>query len=311
MRAKDVRECVGVVAAHPALAHRYGKTLNDLRTVWLGLLGREAFRSVVFEDSQPPRTTVIGVGVSAFVSDEFVRSLKTPPFVWLGPELIRRISRGESPLLANRAVREANTNGGLNLAVWEGAGRPEYRKCAELHAGLVSAFLEQHRGFLLKEAIGPASSREVLDVTLRTGTQIVNENGLYTDSPGRSLDEVFRMPHYLGLTREVALSRIGAWMGSLFLYQIPRCGFRPSEQRLLLASLRGGTDKELADDLGISLATVKKHWLSIYSRVSTRLPSLFPNRVAMREEAGRGREKKQHIIEYVREHPEELRPASP
>jgi len=100
-------------------------------------------------------------------------------------------------------------------------------------------------------------------------------------------------------------------MGSLFLYQAPRCGFRPSEQRVLLAALRGGTDKELADDLGISLATVKKHWLSIYSRVSTHLPALLPNRGATVEEGSRGREKKQHIIEYVREHPEELRPASP
>jgi DNA-binding NarL/FixJ family response regulator len=84
-----------------------------------------------------------------------------------------------------------------------------------------------------------------------------------------------------------------------------------SEQRLLLVALRGGTDKELADELGISLATVKKHWLSIYSRVSSHLPSLFASRVAAQEEGGRGRQKKQHIIEYVREHPEELRPASP
>jgi hypothetical protein len=172
-------------------------------------------------------------------------------------------------------------------------------------------FLEQHRGFLLKEAIGPASSREALVVTLRTGTQILNENGLYADSPGRSLDDVFRTPHYLGLTRKVALSRVGAWMGSLFLYRAPQCGFLPSEQRLLLAALRGGTDKELADELGISLATIKKHWLSIYSRVASRVPSVFANRIATQEEGGRGREKKQHIIEYVREHPEELRPASP
>jgi hypothetical protein len=83
MRGKDVRESVRVVAAHPPLAQRYGKTLNDLRAVWLGLLGREAFRSVVFEDSRQSRTTIIGVGVSAFVSDVFVHSLKTPPFVWL------------------------------------------------------------------------------------------------------------------------------------------------------------------------------------------------------------------------------------
>ena len=118
------------------------------------------------------------------------------------------------------------------------------------------------------------------------------------------------MPHYLRLTRKVALSRAGAWAGSLFVYQPPQCGFRPSEQRLLLAAVRGGTDQELADELGVSLSAVKKTWLLIYSRASKQLPSIFRNGVAVPEDGERGREKKQHLIAYLRDHPEELRPAS-
>jgi len=96
----------------------------------------------------------------------------------------------------------------------------------------------------------------------------------------------------------------GRYLGSLFAYQAPHCSFRPSEQRLLLVALRGGTNQELADDLSISLSAVKKTWLSIYNRDSNRLPSIFPNGVAIQEEGERGKEKKQHLIAYLRDHPE-------
>ena len=147
-----------MLATHPIIATRYTDALGNLPTVWLRLLGREAFRAVVFEDSQKFRANIIGVGVSTFASDEFLRSLKRPPFFWLGPELTKRVVRGESPLLSDRTVREANTKGGLNLIVWEGALRPEFWGCVEAHAAVISAFVEQHRGFLLKEVICQPSS---------------------------------------------------------------------------------------------------------------------------------------------------------
>lgn len=311
MRAKDVRECVDIVARHPVLAPRYGDTIRDLKAAWLGVLGREAFRAVVFEGSPQSGNGIIGTGISAFVSDEFLRELKKPPFFWVGPELTKLILRGESPLLSDRGVREANAKGGLNLIVWEGVLRPEFWGYAEAHDAVISAFVEQHRGFLLKELLAQPSTREALEITLRSGSQLLHKDGRYFDFGNRSLDEIFKGPHYVGLTRNVALSRPGAWAGSLFVNQAPQCGFRPSEQRLLLAALRGGTDRELAEEIGISLPAVKKTWLSIYGRVSKQLPLIFPNGVAIPEDGERGREKKQHLIAYLRDHPEELRPACP
>jgi hypothetical protein len=310
MRARDVRECVDIVARDFALGPRYGDTIRDLKAVWLGLLGREAFRAVVFEDSQHSGTKIVGVGVSAFVSDDVLQSLRRPPFFWIGPELTRRITRGDAQLLSDRKVREANANGGLNLITWEGVLREDFRSVEALTT-LFSAFVEQHRGFLLKEVTCQGGlTREDLDAILRSGGLLVDEDGRYVESIDRSLDDIFKMPHHVGLTRELALCRAGTWIGSLFAYQAPRCGFRPSEQRLLLAAQCGRTDHELATDLGISLSAVKKTWLSIYNRVSAHLPSLFPNRAAVQEEGERGTEKKRHLIAYLRDHPEELRPAS-
>jgi hypothetical protein len=102
MRPEDVRECVEIVAAHPVIGPRYGSAIGDLRRVWLELMGREAFHAVVFEDSNDSKIRTMGVGVSVFVSDEFLLELKTPPFFWVGPGLINRINRGDSPLLSDK-----------------------------------------------------------------------------------------------------------------------------------------------------------------------------------------------------------------
>ena len=159
MRPEDVQEYVEIVATHPILGPRYGPAIADLNEVWLGLLGREAFRAVVFEDVQD---SFIRVGVSAFLSDDYLLRMKTPPFFWVGPDLTMRIARGESPLLSNKETREANQNGGLNLLSWEGAIHAEYMSRADAHAAVVSAFVEQHRGFLLKEIVGSSMTPDQL-----------------------------------------------------------------------------------------------------------------------------------------------------
>jgi hypothetical protein len=78
MKATEVPECVSIVATHPLIAPRYSNVLNNLETVWISLLGREAFRAVVFEDTREDRVKLLGLGVSAFVSDEFLHALKRP-----------------------------------------------------------------------------------------------------------------------------------------------------------------------------------------------------------------------------------------
>src|SRR6266851_9532564 len=126
--------------------------------------------------------------------------MKTPPFFCVKPDLTMRIARGESPLLSDRETRAANQSGGLNLLSWEGAVRAEYAGRPDAFAAILSAFLEQHRGFLLKELIGSAITPDQLEGMLRTGGQILNAEGKYVDSVESSLHEAFKEPHYMGLT---------------------------------------------------------------------------------------------------------------
>jgi hypothetical protein len=81
MRPKDVAGCVEIVAQHPFIGSRYAGILPELRSVWLRLLGREAFRAYVYEDllDTPPR--LVGVGCRAIISDEFLREVRNSSFL--------------------------------------------------------------------------------------------------------------------------------------------------------------------------------------------------------------------------------------
>jgi hypothetical protein len=313
MRPKDVAPCVEIVAQHPFVGPRYAGIVSELQSVWSSLLGREAFRAYVYEDMQdcPPR--LVGVGCSAIISDQFLCEMKTPPFFWTGAELTRRIRSGRSPVLSDKQVREANSSGGLNVTIWEGAVRAVDMHRAEVSNSFLSTFIELHRGFLLKEVVGQASTPDVLAYALHAGYLFVSGvNGEYTETMDKPPHALIREPHLTGLTREMAPRRLGTWASTLFVYESPRFGFAPSQQRLLLAALLGGTDEDLAGELGISLSAIKKAWHSIYERVCAHGPEIVPATTPFEEGvAERGKMKKQRLLAYLRDHPEELRPAAP
>ena len=46
---------------------------------------------------------------------------------------------------------------------------------------------------------------------LRSGGLLLDEDGRYLESIDRSLDDIFKVPHHVGLTRALALCRAGTW----------------------------------------------------------------------------------------------------
>lgn len=317
MRPNDVRECVAIVAADPVVGPRYSKSIADLAPAWLHLLRSNGFCGTsVFEEVDEgavrARPRLLGVGASVFASDDFLREVKTPPSFWIGPELARRVIRGDSPLLSEKQVCEANSRGGLNLVMWHVCIRGEDVKRAEVGAELMAAFFNDHRGFRLKELVGQADSPEHLIGMRNTGGRMWNSaHGGYGAFEEQDLQDILSRPHISGLTREIAQKQLGTWIGYLFLFEPPRFAFRPSEQRLLLSALAGGTDEELSDDLGVSLSATKKMWSSIYRRVAEIDPELVPSDSQLDEGTSkRGRGKKQRLLAYLREHLQELRPFS-
>src|SRR5258708_20505807 len=183
MRPNDVKECVEIVKTHPLLGPKYGSAIRDLRSVWLSLLGREAFRGFVFEDAKDSQVRTAGVGVSVFASDDFLLELKTRPSFWIGPELTKRLLIGDFPLLSDRQVRDANANGGLNLVTLVCALNARPLQSSETLSALIAAFVEVHRGFLLKEITAHAMTLENLEGAIRSGGLFFNPvDGRYVES---------------------------------------------------------------------------------------------------------------------------------
>jgi hypothetical protein len=316
MKPKDVRKCVDIIASHPVIGPRYGSEIPQLQSAWLRLLRSEGFLARVFEKVENTRATICFVGVSAFITDDFVRELKTAPLFWFGPELVRRITRDEFPILRDRQLRDANAREGLNLLVWEGCAHPDFNNDAELPRFMMDVFIEIHQGYRLKELIAhQIESTQRLEFVLNSGALLWDwRSARYVESLQGNASAIVSNPHLLGVTSDLERARRPwqpSWVGKLFDYHPPRCGFSRSEQRLLQFALTGdaSTNEELADALCISLPTVKKLWVSIYRRMNDRVPEISSSVVREDgDESTRGKEKKRRLLAYVREHPEELRP---
>jgi hypothetical protein len=194
-----------MLAEDPVVGPRYGRAIAHLASAWLRLLDWRAFRSVVFEDLGGPRPRLIGVGISAFVTDDYAHAIKRPPLLWVGPDLVRRVMAGAPPLLTDRQMQVANTSTGLRNYVWHGCTRIEVRTRPEVHNCVITAFVEQHRGYFLSELLAQGEGEQQVEMILNTGTLLWSGTaGGYVVAPADSRKRLLSEPHILGLTRELA-----------------------------------------------------------------------------------------------------------
>jgi len=310
MRKEDFPTCVDLVANHPDYGPPYHGRWDLLLQAWTTSLGSDAFTARIFEDTSDGCTRPVSVGVFVFVTDEFIRDAKTPPYFWLGPELSLRITSGANPLLPDSEVRRQNSTAGLNLLPWPMGLSPEDRQRPELAQGMIAALIQETRGYRVKEIIAQTPVAQALQAILFAGTLLAEGTNSGRELSPDDLEGIVRSPYLTCLTRELALARVGSWASSFFVNLDPVIGFSRSEQRLLEGALRGLDDEELARELHISLSAVRKSWRSAYSRVDRSGTGILPAMSQDHENAERGRGKKHRLLNYVREHPEELRPVS-
>ena len=311
-RPDDLATCVKFIADHPVLGPRYGAAIEHLGTVWRNYLGSSALFSIVSEETGPGTAVrLIGSYIASFVSDDFALDLIKPPLKWIGPELVNRCIHGQAPVLTDAEVRQFNSTTGVNILIWPTATRADFENLPELIQGTQVIFFDAYRGFNIKRLQAQATYPLEIAMAVNSGGWFLrNAPSVHLQSFEEPVESMFLQPHMLEVTKEMAAKQPGSWANLFFAYRKPVIGFTPSEQRLLSAALQGGTDGELSDLLGVSLSAVKKMWASIYLRVQSRKP--FDLKIELDEsvDGDRGKEKKQKLLVFLREHPEELRPYS-
>jgi hypothetical protein len=95
----------------------------------------------------------------------------------------------------------------------------------------------------------------------------------------------------------------------MFAFHPPRLGLKALHRDLLEPALAGFTDEEIAEELSLSLSAVKKRWAALYEHIEETCPGVLGEPVRSNNGNGcRGTERRRHLLQYVRRHPEEMNP---
>lgn len=272
-----------------------------LPVIWARLLGHSGFNADVIEDlNRPPGQRLVGLGVAIALDDAWRRRLADAP-----------------PPFAPALIYTGLQDGSYQL--------PSDKELARLSGRGEVAFLVLHYAQVLEDLSNP-DTLEILDVAMTLFRQAhagyrlqclyqegLGNQGAYLRSMGflpRTARGQDGVPELYGLSRDEAMRLLpGAPVRNAFQFTPPRFGFSPAERRLLRLAVTQLTDGEIGDELGVSPHGLKKLWRSVHQRAVQAMPDLFDGPPVSATDSGtRGPEKRRALLQYLRQHPEELRP---
>jgi hypothetical protein len=310
-RAGDLPRCWDLFAFHKFAYD--SRTWNALPAFWEGLIAENVTPFFVVEDTDaPPKEAIVAFSHIVFVEPSFIEELKTslPPFV--GAQLAARILDQRSPVLNEEAIGRGNGGSGLYAIPPQASFHFEGLSPAGFHA-VYSMYMEAFqwaiRGYRLNELLCDPFGNEALQWLLRGGFRQRRDYADFFQAAGMPVPPDNVRPYLVSLTATEAHESYGQWVSNAFSYSPPSFDLRRSQRRLLQYALRGDTDEEVAAALGISPWTVKKTWQDIYAKVAEVNPTLLPPSLTDGDsEQRRGSERRRRLLQYVRQHPVEIRP---
>lgn len=274
--------------------------LPELAEMLAGLITAGCANSVVIEDRSHSPGRLVGFGFSTYVTDAFVAEARQLAEPYLTRQLLLRWQAGRFPGLSQAGIRQANREGGLNVVglhtIW---GRPGMSdaQCLPIRDRMLQSLFSTHRGYNIKTFMKEVYGEEERERHLVFGFLPFNDYASFSGSD--------RRPYLVGISREEALdpAREGRFIRELFRHSPPICAFTTSDQELLQLALTGLAESELARILEISRESVKSRWDSVYAH----LPRGLENALFSGSEE---RLKSRLLLNWLRNHPEELRPSS-
>jgi DNA-binding CsgD family transcriptional regulator len=295
------------------LSHRVREHLPSLWTEWLAQDRRAPKSFVLWEDlSTPHAPRLEAIGTAHFVRDEVYDLLMSMPQPYLIDRLYGMVLDGHAPFLDQRQIARANAGDGLSLLMSlylqreHALDHPDSQRLRPLGA---AAWYYCHAGYNVRRLLSEVYGRP---------------GGAYMAAGGFELAHVFEAgpempfdsePHQLVLDRANQPPRAMQPMSLWLLHPPPPVmGLPPSQQTIALYALQGDTDRAIAARLGISADAVKQAWRGILRTVSTHLPDLCSDTTDATAHGAapvRGAEHRRIVVEYLRQHMEELRPWSP
>jgi hypothetical protein len=310
----DLHNCC---ALHESLCLPYATTSRIiLPEMWRMLLLNGAMQLFLVEDRvKASGSQIVSFGAAVFVSDEFCAQarLTLPPYLCV--EMARRYVSRKLPVLNRTQVARANATDGLNVMMcFEGWTKHGFsaEQFLVVREKQKEAFHLALRGYCMKEFLTDPIGRETSQWMLDAGARVRRDYANYFRRQRIPEPEPWQRPCLLGLTRKEAFAHPGGSIAGLFIYTPPRFRFNRSQRILLQRALMGETCENAAASLSVSPWTVKKRWRAIYDRVADVDSELLSPPIAYGAwTSSRGAERRRHLLNYLRQHLEELRPYKP
>jgi len=305
--ARDLPHCVELLPPGCKLAPA---TRARLPEIWAGLLATEARVFPIIEDIERDHPENIGgFGLSVFVSDAFADELIATPRAYAPALFYDRLLAGDPVLLTRKDLHRVQLSGGINLfALHFGLHNHDLSdpRTVQILDTASASFYFFHAGYCIRTIMAEHYGGQAARYMERGGFRLVHDFRQTSALAGTPDDE---MPAFFAQRREWIEPAAISGLAQLFAAKRARIHFSPGERRILERALLNESDAEIADAFGISRNAVLKAWRGIYERIDRRLPQLIPT-----SEAGdqtRGKEKRRHLLSYLRNHLEELRPSRP
>lgn len=281
---------------------------------WQRLIAARSFAGAVVEADPPiAGSRIVGMGAAVFVNEAFAEHEIAEPEPGLNARIIASIDAACPVILSDDELRCANSNGGLDLVIlcapWRKGVLDPAAQC-EMESMLAAAFFRLFAGWRFRRLIREGIDRDTI-AHIEAQRIFVMKDG-YERFRRRCPDSAWNEDRALFVcSREDALAVPGSVASILFAYREPVLRLREHDQQLLGAALKGLTDQELARTLRLKLPTVKKRWATVFNHVALARPALLPWHESPSAHHVRGPQKRHHLLEYLRSHPEELRPMIP
>lgn len=288
------------------------RTRAELPHIWTRLLWQPAFNADLIEDvSLPPGQRTLGVGMAIALDLEWQARLRDDPPPYVAAEIYRALREGRFTPPGDRQLGTMNRNGKVAFLVLHYAQRlidlrdPD---TVNLLAVAMGMFRASHAGYRLEALYQEGHGSEQQYLASMGFLPVRPEAD--PSSPGTA--QTHDAPRLYGLERsQAALLLPGSPVRDAFQFTPPLLGFSASERRLLRLAVADAPDDQIALELGITGHTVKKTWRDIHERVSRHLPHVYADpaaTLAWETTGTRGPEKRRWVLQYLRQHPEELRP---
>jgi hypothetical protein len=279
-----------------------------LEPCWRRALEAGQMHFMVFEDYSAASTKrLVSFFMTVMVTDQFVGRLKTGADAFAAQSLYTATGFDVRYVLDYRQIAKANAQHDLHLMMLHNplpSGGLTEAAVANAMPLFLAGFHFEHGGYNLRSIVWEVYGELFCSALSTAGYKILNPA---TVQPQGAAKDPQRRAILMGKFREDSSER--SYSGSALLVltrRTPRLGFTRHQQRLLRLALMEHADIELEGLLGVSRNAIKQTWRGIFEKARSGLGHLFDGLDDADE--GRGLSLRRIVINYVRQHPEELRP---